>query len=498
MSRLVECVPNFSEGNNKEVIDAIGKAISQTEGCMLLDVEAGPSTNRTVYTFVGTPEDVIEGALNAARTAFQLIDMAKHKVYLYGEAALKESRRSLPAIRAGEYEALPEKLKKDEWIPDFGSATFVPRWGATVTGARKFLIAYNVNLLCTKELAHRIALNVREQGRGEDQPGRLKQVQGMGWYLDEENIAQVSTNLLDFETTPLYMVYEEVCSDAKELNLPVVGSQLVGLVPKKAMLDAAEFYINKENLFILEEDHKVRLVINRLGLDSLSPFNPKERIIENMVQDNKERGSLTSLPLRAFVQNVGARSAAPGGGSVSAAMASLGAALGCMVGLMTYGKRQFEELDSVMRQLIPPFHQAMNELVVMVDTDSSAFSSYMDAMKLPKNTPEEKERRAVAMQLGLKEAIGVPFSLAEKVHSLWPVLKKMAQQGNLACKSDIQVAAKALEAGVFGAYFNVVTNLKDITDESFKQQVHGKLSHFLEDAKKSAAFVLEQLERRTL
>ncbi|KAF7243650.1 Formimidoyltransferase-cyclodeaminase [Varanus komodoensis] len=646
-----------------EVIEAIGQAISQTKGCVLLDTDAGPSTNRTVYTFVGSPEAVVEGALNAARTAFQLIDMAKHKgehprmgaldvcpfipvrnvameecihsanlfgkrladelhvpVYLYGEAALKESRRSLPAIRAGEYEGLPKKLREEEWIPDFGPATFVPRWGVTVTGARKFLIAYNVNLLCTKELAHRIALNIREQGRDKDQkevtsllikfadntkvgavdsreagtpdpkgsgqtvevkrgeqdgvrcglftdltprfiPGRLKQVQGIGWYLEEENIAQVSTNVLDFETTPLYMVYEEVCSDAKKLNLPVVGSQLVGLVPKKAMLDAAEFYIKKENLFIFEEDHKVRLVINRLGLDSLSPFNPKERIIEpaeerlrelgmfshekrrlkadmislytylkgchkeegqdffllrpecrtwnnqvklqqarfrNMIQESKESGNLLLLPLHTFVQKVGARSAAPGGGSVSATISSLGAALGCMVGLMTYGKRQFEELDSVMRHLIPPFHQAMNELAVMVDTDALAFSTYMDAMKLPRNTPEEKERRTVAMQLQLKNAVGIPFSVAEKVDSLWPFLKGMAQHGNLACKSDIQVAAKALEAGVFGAYFNVVTNLKDITDEGFKQEVHGKISHFLEEAKKSTAFVLEQLEKRTI
>uniref|UniRef100_A0A8C5RVH8 Formimidoyltransferase-cyclodeaminase n=1 Tax=Laticauda laticaudata TaxID=8630 RepID=A0A8C5RVH8_LATLA len=504
VSQVTENKPSISMDTNICVIDEISKAISQTKGCLLLDVDAGSSTNRTVYTFVGSPEDVVVGALNAAKIAFQFIDMAKHEgehprmgaldvcpfipvrnvtmeecvysanlfgksladelhvpVYLYGEAALNESRRSLPAIRAGEYEALPEKLKKAEWTPDFGPATFVPRWGATVTGARKFLIAYNINLLCTKELAHRIALNIREQGRSKNQPGRLKQVQGMGWYLDEENIAQVSTNLLDFETTPLHVVYEEVCKDAKDLNLPVVGSQLVGLIPKKAMLDAAEFYIKKENIFILEEEHKIRLFIT---------FS---KIIQ---YEDREKGSLVSLSLHTFVQKVGARSAAPGGGSVSAAISSLGAALGCMVGLMTYGKRQFEELDPVMRQLIPPFHQAMNQLIAIVDRDTLAFSSYMVrfAMKLPKQTPREKERRTTAMQLGLKNAVDVPFSLAEKINSLWPFLKEMAQHGNIALRTDLIfscVAVKALEAGVFGAYFNVVTNLKDITDEDFTQQV---------------------------
>ncbi|XP_024059844.1 formimidoyltransferase-cyclodeaminase isoform X3 [Terrapene carolina triunguis] len=468
-----------------QVINAIGEAISQTPGCVLLDVDAGPSTNRTVYTFVGSPDAVVEGALCAARVAFQLIDMGKHRgehprmgaldvcpfipvrnvtmeecircaslfgqqlsvelgvpVYLYGEAAQKESRKSLPAIRAGEYEALPEKLTKAEWVPDFGSASFVPRWGATVTGARTFLIAYNINLLCTKELAHRIALNIREQGRAKDQPGRLKKVQGMGWYLDEENIAQVSTNLLDFEITSLHTVYEEVCKDARELSLPVVGSQLVGLVPKKAMLDAAEYYIQKENLFILEEEQKIRLVVSRLGLDSLSPFNPQERIIEYLVQSGQADRDLVSKSLHAFVRAVGARSAAPGGGSVSAAMSAL------------------------------------------------------DAMKLPKNTPEEREKRTAAMQQGLKKAVGVPFSLAEKVNALWPMLKEMAQYGNVACKSDLQVAAKALEAGVFGAYFNMVTNLKDVTDEAFRMEMHGRVSSFLAEAQQSAALVLELLESR--
>ncbi|XP_054237273.1 formimidoyltransferase-cyclodeaminase [Indicator indicator] len=539
MAKLVECVPNFSEGNNKEVIDAVGQAISRTPGCVLLDVDAGASTNRTVYTFVGSPEAVIEGALSAAQVAGQLIDMSRHTgehprmgaldvcpfvpvmnvsmeecvtcanifgqrlaaelgvpVYLYGEAARKESRKALPAIRTGEYEALPEKLANPEWAPDFGPPTFVPRWGATVTGARTFLIAYNINLLCTKELAHRIALNLREQGRGADQPGRLKKVQGIGWYLEEENIAQVSTNLLDFETTSLHAVYEEVCRDAEALNLPVVGSQLVGLVPKKAILDTAEFYIKKEKLFILEEEQKIRLVVSRLGLDSLSPFHPRERIIEYLVQAGEVDQGLVAKPLGAFVQAVGGRSAAPGGGSVSAAAAALGAALGCMVGLMSYGKRQFEELDPIMRKLIPPFHQAMDELVAMVDADSRAFSSYMEAMKLPKGTPEERERRTAAMQQGLKTAVKVPCALAEKVSGLWPALKDLARHCNLACKSDIQVGAKMLETAVFGAYFNVMINLKDITDEKFKLGMSQKISGLLEEAKQGSTLVLALLDKR--
>ncbi|XP_074857422.1 formimidoyltransferase-cyclodeaminase isoform X2 [Carettochelys insculpta] len=417
-------------------------------------------------------------------------------VYLYGEAARQESRRSLAAIRAGEYEALQGKLTKAEWAPDFGPASFIPRWGATVTGARTFLIAYNINLLCTKELAHRIALNIREQGRAKGQPGRLKKVQGMGWYLAEQNIAQVSTNLLDFEVTSLHTVYEEVCKDAQELSLPVVGSQLVGLIPKKAMLDAAEYYIQKENLFILEEEQKIRLAGSRLGLDSLSPFNPQERIIEYLVQRGQADRDLVCQPLCAFVRAVGARSATPGGGAVAAAVAALGAALGCMVGLMSHGKRKFEALDSVMRKLIPPFHQAMDELMATVDADSLAFSSYLDAVKLPKDTAEEREERRVAMQQGLKKAVGVPFSLAERVNALWPLLREMAQYGNLACKSDLQVAVKALEVGVFGAYFNVVTNLKEVTDEAFRQEMQGRVAGFLAEAQQSVAEVLELLESR--
>ncbi|CAH2306349.1 formimidoyltransferase-cyclodeaminase isoform X1 [Pelobates cultripes] len=495
MSKLVECVPNFSEGRNKEIIDALAAAISQTGGCRLLDVDPGPSTNRTVFTFVGNPEAVIEGALNAARVAFQMIDMRKHKgehprmgaldvcpfipvrnvtmeecvtcanrfakrlseelhvpVYLYGEAARSESRRSLPAVRAGEYEGLHTKLQSPEWAPDYGKPIFIPSWGASVCGARKFLIAYNVNLLTTKELAHRIALNIREGGRGKEQPGRLKKIQALGWFLEEENLAQISVNLLDYEISSLHMVYEEICKDAK--------------------------------------------AINRLGLDSLSPFEPRKRIIEYLVQDDCSEHALVKQTVEAFVRSVRARSATPGGGSVSAAVAAMGAALGCMVGQMTYGKRQFESLDGVMRALIPPFHTAVDQLLCAVDADSNAFGSYLAALKLPKGTAEEQQKRSSALQEGLKEAIGVPLRLAEKINTLWQPLLELSKHGNIACISDLQVAAKALETGVSGAYFNVLINLKEIHDAEFKMKTQNKVSQLLDEAKRCMESVLRECKAR--
>ncbi|XP_011809632.1 PREDICTED: formimidoyltransferase-cyclodeaminase [Colobus angolensis palliatus] len=497
MSQLVECVPNFSEGKNQEVIEAISGAITQTPGCVLLDVDAGPSTNRTVYTFVGPPDCVVEGALNAARAASQLIDMSRHQgehprmgaldvcpfipvrgvsmdecvlcaqafgqrlaeeldvpVYLYGEAARTDSRRTLPAIRAGEYEALPEKLQQAEWAPDFGPSSFVPSWGATATGARKFLIAFNINLLSTKEQAHRIALNLREQGRGKDQPGRLKKVQGIGWYLDEKNLAQVSTNLLDFEVTALHTVYEETCREAQELSLPVVGSQLVGLVPLKALLDAAAFYCEKENLFILEEEQRIRLVVSRLGLDSLCPFKPKERIIES---DAKGCKPLTQWKL-------GSQRTHPYLGHGPC-----------------YG---------------PLWELRGHSCSPNGPSPSGSVSLWQEAMRLPKNTPEEKDRRTAALQGVLRRAVSVPLTLAETVASLWPALQELARCGNLACRSDLQVAAKALETGVFGAYFNVLVNLRDVTDEAFKDQIHHRISSLLQEAKTQAALVLDCLETR--
>ncbi|KAI8793370.1 hypothetical protein BgiMline_003381 [Biomphalaria glabrata] len=538
MPRIVECVPNFSEGRNKETIEAIAAAIAQTPGCSLLDVDPGQSTNRTVYTFVGSPDAVVEGAMNAARVAHQLIDMRTHQgehprmgaldvcpfipvqdvnmedcvrcakmfgerlaielgvpVFLYGAASETEYRKTLPQIRAGEYEALPDKLKDPQWKPDFGLPDFVPTWGATVVGARKFLIAYNINLLATKEQAHRIALNIRENGRGDSEPGRLKCVQAIGWYLEEANMAQVSVNITDFEVTSIHEVFEECVKDAQELNIAVVGSQIVGLIPLKAMMNAAEYYMKKENLFILEEDQKLRLVVNRLGLNSLGGFNPKERIIEYMIHTERE-GPLVSMDLKDFILTVGSRSPSPGGGSVAALAASLGAALGSMVGFLTYGNKKFAALDERMRKLIPPLYKGMKDLIPFIDADAAAFSEYMLAMKLPKKTEAEKKEREEAMKQGLMTAIQVPMCVAQLANEMWPYLLELAEIGNLNCKSDLQTCARILETGVWGAYYNVMTNIGQIDDPEYVAKVRGDIDLAVTKAQKEKDEVLKILEQR--
>lgn len=539
MARIVECVPNFSEGQRKEVIEAIANAIATTDGCQLLDVDPGLSTNRTVYTFVGSPEAVVEGALNGARAAAHLIDMRRHHgehprigamdvcpfipvrgvtmddcvecarefaerlatelsvpVYLYGEAATDERRKTVPQVRAGEYEGLSDKLSKHEWRPDFGPVEFVPNWGATIVGARKFLIAYNINTLSTKEQAHRIALDIREQGRGSSQSGKLKAVQAIGWYLEEANMAQVSVNITDYETTPIHVVYREVCKAAEELNLAVVGSQVVGLVPLKAMLLSADFFMEKENLFLLEEDQKIRLVVDRLGLHSVGAFSPKDRIIEYMIDKEKD-GPLISMDVKDFILTVGARSPTPGGGSVAALTATLGAALGAMVGFLTYGNKKFHHLDGQMRQLLAPLYKTMKDLMVFIDADAAAFNDYMTAVKLPKNDPAEKAKREEKLQDGLKSAISVPLKLAVTANTLWPTLKALASVANIACKSDLQVGVKSIETGVWGAYQNVLINLKQVKDEEFTAKVKFDVEEELKKAQTCCAEILKILEQRT-
>lgn len=538
MKKIVECVPNFSEGRNPETIEAIAQAIRETSGCRLLDVDPGASTNRTVYTFVGSPEAVVEGALAAARVARERIDMRTHKgehprfgamdvcpfipvigvtmeecvtiakdfgrraaeelqvpFFLYEEAAEHDYRRKLPDVREGEYEGLPAKLKDSRWAPDFGPAEFVPSWGATATGARKFLIAYNVNILGTSHQAHRIALNLREAGRGEDEPGRLKDVKGMGWFVDEYNLAQVTVNLNDYTVTPIHVLYEEAKKDAAELNVGVAGSEIVGVVPLEAILMAADYYIEKENLFILDEDQKVRLAVERLGLNSVAPFHPQEKIIEYIVAEPPDE-PLARLSVRGFVEEVASRSSAPGGGSVSALLAALGTGLGSMVGKLTFGVRKFEALDARMRTVIPPLHTLSKDLIPMIDADTNAFTEYMEGLRMPRDTEEQRAARSAKMQAGLKTAIRVPLKTMQLGDEAWDAMCEVARYGNPASKSDVQVGARALETGIWGAYQNVLINMGGIRDEAFKTDILAEAEAMMDRAQEKCAEVLAILGER--
>jgi glutamate formiminotransferase/formiminotetrahydrofolate cyclodeaminase len=538
MNKLVECVPNFSEGRNQEIIDAISNSIRNTPGCTLLDVDPGKSTNRTVYTFVGTPEAVVEGAINSAKTAYKLIDMTKHTgehprmgamdvcpfvpvanvtmeecvecskqfgkriseelgipIYLYEEAQPIEYRKKLPSIREGEYEAIPNRITKDEWKPDYGPAKFVPNWGATVTGARFFLIAYNVNVLGTKEQAHRIALNIREAGRSEKEPGRLKETKAIGWYVEEYKMSQISINLTNYLVTSPHIAYEECAKDAKELNIAVAGSELVGLIPLEAMIMAAEHFMAKENLFIVGDEQKIKLVIDRLGLNSVSQFVPEKRIIEYLIQD-KNNEPLASLSLRGFIESIAARTSAPGGGSASAAIAAFGSGLGCMVAQLTYGVRKFESVDSDMREVIPTLFETVNKLIPMIDADTNAFNDYVEAMRLPKNSPEEISNRNLAMQNGLKKAIEIPLGTMKIGVNCWDSFIHLAKTGNIASKSDMEVGAKSLHTGIWGAYKNVLINMADITDEDYKATTIKFAHQMVNESEIKMNQVLEELDKR--
>jgi glutamate formiminotransferase/formiminotetrahydrofolate cyclodeaminase len=536
MKKIVECVPNFSEGRNEETIAAISRAIESTDGCTLLDVDAGKSTNRTVYTFVGDPDSVVEGALAAAMVGAELIDMRKHSgehprfgamdvcpfipvagvtmeecvevskrfakraaeemgvpFYLYEAAAEHDYRRKLPDLRQGEYEGLAARLKDPKWRPDYGPAEFVPTWGISATGARNFLIAYNVNILGTPNQAHRIALNLREAGRGEDDPGRLGEVKGMGWFVKEYNMAQVTVNLLDYTVTPMHVLFEEVEREAAALNVGVAGSEIVGLVPLKPLLMAADYYIEKENLFIYEEDQKIRLAVERLGLNSVAQFVPQQKIIEYRVAE-KPLEPLAGSTVRDFIEEIAARTSAPGGGSASAAIAAIGTALGSMVAKLTYGVRKFETVQPRMQKAIPVLHELTGQLIPMIDADTSAFNDYLEGVRMPQSTQKEKTARNDAMQAGLKTAIQVPLTTMRLGDQAWDSLCEVAGYGNPASSSDTLVGARALETGIWGAYQNVLINMVDIQDDAYKEEVLREAEDIVVRAGKKCAEVIQILK----
>ncbi|CAF0816258.1 unnamed protein product [Rotaria sp. Silwood1] len=552
MQKVIECVPNFSEGQRKEIIDTIAHAIAGVEGVALLDIDPGLSTNRTIYTFVGHPQAVIEAALAAGRAAYNLIDMTKHTgehprigamdvvpfvpvqnatmadcidiarefadrlamelsvpVYLYGEAQEREYRRDLSQIRDGEYEALYNKIRKPDWQPDYGPSEFIPTWGATCVGARKFLIAYNINLLGTKEQAHRIALNIREQGRSQDEPGKLKCVRGLGWWLEEANLSQISLNLTDFEVTNIHTAYLQCAAEAETLNIGICGSQIVGLVPLRPLLMAAEYFIQKENLFILDEDQKLRLVIQRLGLNSIAPFIPKERIIEYIIRDREGHDdTINSMEIKDLIKHISARTLVPGGSCVTSLVATFGTALSSMCALLTYGMRKWEPLEQEMRVIIAPLHTTTKTLMETLETDTELLNAYLTVQKMADTTDEEKHFKQITEDRCLQRCLEASLEVIRQINELWEPLQKLASLFNINTKADFLVGIKCLETAIYGAYKRIeifsLSLLKN-TDNNNDNESQTKISQnsyqeeaniYFQKAQKSIQIILNIAESR--
>lgn len=540
-SKIVECVPNFSEGRDKGVIEAIAQAISGVSGVKILDVDPGADTNRTVYTFAGPPAETAEAALAAARTARELIDMRSHSgahprmgaldvcpfvpvsgitmeecadlarslgrrmaeelgipVYLYEAAASRPERRSLADIRSGEYEALPEKLRKPEWAPDFGPAVFDPRWGASVVGAREFLIAYNVNLNTRdRKLAHEIALNIREGGRaakGPDgaslrdpqgnlikTPGRLNHVRAIGWYIDSYRRAQVSINLTDYHATPLHVVYETVREEAEKLGLLVTGSEVVGLLPLEPLAEAGRYYLRKAGKSGgAPEADLLETAVHSMGLDSVAPFEAGKKVVEYAV---RVPAPLVSRTVASFADEVSADTPAPGGGSVSALAGSLGAALAAMVANLTVGKKGYEGSWKDLDALALRAQEVKARLMAAVDEDTNAFNDVLAAQKLPKGTEEEKRARSAAIQAGYRNATLVPLATAKACLEAARVSETAAELGNRASVTDAGVGALLAAAGAEGAVLNVLINLGSIEDAGWVETVRSEAESLAAEAR---------------
>lgn len=523
--KIIECVPNFSEGQDEKLIEALSKAIEHTEGVRLLHVDPGKSTNRTVVTFAGNPEAVIEAAFQAIKLASELIDMRFHKgehprmgatdvcplipisgismeetvafskklaarvgselsipVYLYENSATHPSRKNLADIRSGEYEGLEEKMKNPDWEPDFGPKTFNPKSGATVIGARDFLIAYNVNLNTkSAKFANEIAFDIRENGRpvkdlqtgkliknqhGEilRTPGTCKSLKAIGWYIDEYGQAQVSMNLTNMQETPLHKAFEECRKSADRLGLVVTGSELVGLVPKKALLDAGVYFMKKQNRSLgISEEELIDLAIQSLGLNSLALFEPQKRIIEYMLEDKTNK--LVDLSLKKFADETASESPAPGGGSVSAYLGALGASLGAMVANLTAHKKGYEDRLEFFSEYGVQAQVKIKELLFLVDEDTKAFNAIMESFRLPKNTAEEKSIRKKAIRKANVYAIEIPLKTMETAASCLPLLRAMIENGNPNSISDAGVGALCIQAAVSGAALNVQINAANLDDE---------------------------------
>ena len=515
MDSIIECVPNFSEGRRPEVIRQITEVIERVPGVRLLNVDPGKATNRTVVTFVGSPAAVVEAAFQAIRVAGEIIDMRSHKgehprmgatdvcplipvsgitmeetaewarrlasragselrlpVYLYEEAQPDKQRSNLSVIRAGEYEGFFKKIALPEWKPDFGPAEFDAVRGATVIGARDFLVAYNVNLNTTStRRANAIAFDVREAGRtlpdGRNQPGTLKSVKAIGWYIEEYGVAQISMNLTNIRVTPVHAAFDEVCRAADARGIRVTGSELVGLVPLQAMLDAGRYFLEKQQRSTgVSEKELIRIAILSMGLDELAPFVPEERIIEYLLRGAADE-RLIKMPLREFADETASESPAPGGGSISAYIGALGAALGTMVANLSSHKKGWDDRWSEFSAWAQRGQGYKDELLRLVDADTRAFNAIMAAFGLSKATAEEKALRHQAIQAATRVAIEVPFRVMEVAAASLEVIRAMALEGNPNSVSDAGVGALCVRAAVMGAFLNVRINAAGYEDKAF-------------------------------
>ncbi len=540
MKKLIECVPNFSEGNDMNIIKQITNEIESVEGVRLIDVDPGKATNRTVVTMVGTPDEVCEAAFRAVKKAAELIDMSKHSgahprfgatdvcplvpvanitmeetveyarklakrigeeagipVYCYENAAQTPERKNLAVCRAGEYEAVKDRISTEQWKPDFGPAEFTPavaKSGVTAVGARNFLIAYNFNLNTTStRRANAIAFDVRERGRTVREgnpvtgnivtdekgnpvmiPGTLKATKAIGWFIEEFGVAQISMNMTDLTVTSIHKAFDEVCAKAQERGIRVTGSELVGVVPLKAMLDAGKHYLRlQERSTGIADREIIKIAVKSLGLDELYPFDADKKIIEYILED-KDQKKLVDLNLTQFVEETASESMAPGGGSISAYMGAMGAALGSMVANLSAHKPGWDERWEEFSDWAEMGKSYHSKLVHLVDEDTNAFNKIMDAIRLPKGTDTEKTARAEAMEEATKFATMVPFQTMELCLGSMDVAKAMAEVGNPNSVTDAGVGALAARSGVLGAFMNVKINAKDLQDKAWAADIIAK------------------------
>ncbi len=527
MRRLIECVPNFSEGRDPAIIAAITDAMAAVAGAQLLNVDPGKATNRTVVTLVGPPEAVIEAAFRGIRQAQRSIDMTHHQgehprmgatdvcplvpisgitmeetvafakslaervggelsipVYLYEAAQPDRARSNLAVIRAGEYEGLAQKITRPEWKPDYGPATFDPRAGATVIGARDFLVAFNVNLNTTStRRANAIAFDVREAGRTQLDPagkpmknaaglpivipGTLKSVKAIGWYIAEYGVAQVSMNLVNLDVTPLHVAFDEVCRAAERRGIRVTGSELVGVVPLKCLLDAGRYFLEKQQRSTgVSEQELVRIAVHSLGLDELAPFNPADRVIEYLLRDGKP-ARLAAMTLADFSAETASESPAPGGGSIAAYVGSLGAALGTMVANLSAHRRGWDARWKEFSDYAEEGQRHATALLRLVDEDTHAFAAVMSAFGLPRGTADEKAARKDAIQAATKHAMEIPFRVMETAFASMSVIRAMAELGQESSVSDAGVGALCARTAVMGAFLNVRINATQLSDTAY-------------------------------